>query len=345
MIKFSHGGDIYSRKVDYDFSANINPLGMPESVKRILARKINDFEHYPDPYCSELVREIALYEEVEEDRIVCGNGAADLIYRIVQALRPENALIAVPTFSEYEKALRTAGCLINYHQLREEDEFEVREDIIEKIDGNDMMFLCNPNNPTGKMVAPELMENIIKKCNETGCLLILDECFMDFAEEKAKFSLEHNLKNVLLLKAFTKIYAMAGLRLGYVICPDLKIAEKIRSFGQCWSVSVPAQLAGATAIKEREYVSETVRLIVEERAFLSEKLRGFGFRVYESAVNFILFRCSLPLDSLLLEKKRIAVRRCDNFAGLEAGFFRIAVRTHEENEILISAIEEVLEDG
>ncbi|MCM1007631.1 MAG: aminotransferase class I/II-fold pyridoxal phosphate-dependent enzyme [Ruminococcus flavefaciens] len=345
MINFSHGGDIYSRKVDYDFSANINPLGMPESVKRILARKINDFEHYPDPNCFALVKEIALYEGVGVNRIVCGNGADDLIYRIVQALNPKNTLIAIPTFSEYKKALRTAGCSVNYHQLKENYEFEVREDIIEKIDGNDMMFLCNPNNPTGKMIASELMEKIIKKCNETGCLLILDECFMDFAEEKARFNLKPNWKNVLVLKAFTKIYAMAGLRLGYVICPDLKIADKIRSFGQCWSVSVPAQLAGETAIKEREYVSETVRLIAEERAFLSEKLHDFGFKVYESAVNFILFRCSLPLDRLLLEKKRIAVRRCDNFAGLEAGFFRIAVRTHEENEILINAIEEVLENG
>lgn len=344
MTKFYHGGDIYSRKIDHDFSANINPLGMPESVKRILSRKIGDFEHYPDPYCSALVKEIALCESVDECRIVCGNGAADLIYRIAHALKPENALIAVPTFSEYEKALCTAGCAVNFHQLSEEKDFEVGADIISKIDGNDAMFLCNPNNPTGKIIAPNLMNEIIKRCSETGCLLILDECFMDFVRKRAKYSLKPNLNNVLIIKAFTKIYAMAGLRLGYAICPDEKTAEKLRSFGQCWSVSVPAQLAGEAALKEHEYAAETVRLIAEERAFLSEKLRNFGFKVYESAANFILFRSSLPLDSLLLEKK-IAVRRCDNFKGLESGFFRIAVRTHEENEILINAIGEVLENG
>lgn len=169
MMKFSHGGDIYSRDVDYDFSANINPLGMPESVKRILVRKINDFEHYPDPNCSALVKAIAIYEGIENNRIVCGNGAADLIYRIVQVWQPKNALIVVPTFSEYEKALRTYGCSVNYHLLREDDEFEVGEDIIKKIYGNDMMFLCNPNNPTGKMIVPELMGEIVKKCNETEC--------------------------------------------------------------------------------------------------------------------------------------------------------------------------------
>lgn len=344
MKNFYHGGDIYSQKVDYDFSASINPLGMPENIKRLLAQRTTDFEHYPDPYCSALVREISRHEGVAEGRIVCGNGAADLIYRVAQALRPMKALIAVPTFSEYEKSLRTIGCEVRFHQLSEENGFEVGENIFEHIDGNDMVFLCNPNNPTGKLVVPDIMERIAERCNETGCLLIIDECFMEFVENYPKHSLKMKFGNILLIKAFTKIYAMAGLRLGYAVCPEEKIAEKLRDFGQCWSVSVPAQIAGEAALKESEYILETVRLITAEREFLRKKLRDFGFDTYESAANFILFRCGLPLDALLL-KKRIAVRRCDNFKGLESDFFRIAVRTHEENVILINAIEEILENG
>lgn len=343
MKNFSHGGDIYSRNVDHDFSANVNPLGMPKNVKLILSLKTDDFENYPDPYCSALTKKIAAHEGTAEGRIVCGNGAADIIYRIAQAFRPKKALIAVPTFSEYEKALLSVGCEIRFHYLGEENEFEVGEDILGSIDGNEMMFLCDPNNPTGKTVAPDIMEKIVQKCSESGCVLILDRCFMDFAAEKTKYSLKTD-ENVIVIKAFTKIYAMAGLRLGYAVCPDEKTAEKLRNTGQCWSVSVPAQIAGEAALAEREYVAETVRLIAAEREFLGEKLRNFGFKVFEAKANFILFRCSLPLDDLLM-KKGIAIRRCDNFRGLETGYFRIAVRTHEENLILVNAIEEVVKNG
>lgn len=339
-----HGGDIYSRRIDYDFSANINPLGMPKSVVKILAEHIKDFERYPDARCRELKNAIAEHENFIKEKIVCGNGAADLIYRIVYTLNPKTALLAVPTFSEYEKALQSVGCRINYHELEECREFTLTDDILPKIAGNDIMFLCTPNNPTGKIIPRELMQKVIAECSKTGCMLAVDECFMDFTENREYCMIQPGYKNVMILKAFTKIYAMAGLRLGYLLCPDIDLAEKINDCGQCWSVSVPAQMAGVQALAEHDYVEKTVSLISEEREYLMKNLRGFGFKVYDSAANYLLFQCGFPIDEMLL-KKGIAIRNCSNYSGLGKGFFRTAVRNHKENEVLVRAIREVLEIG
>lgn len=338
MMKQTHGGDIYSREILYDFSANINPLGMPQGVKNVLAEHIDEYSRYPDINCTKLKKAISAHENVSVDCIVCGNGAADLIYRIVRSLKPKTALVPAPTFSEYGKVLDEIGCEIEYHLLSESDDFTLGEDMLKKIAGRDMLFICNPNNPVGNIVSNGLMGRIAKRCAECGCTLVIDECFMDFVREKSSIGL---LPNVIILKAFTKIYAMAGLRLGYMLCADTEIVKQIENCGQCWSVSVPAQLAGVAALSEREYVEKTLLLIEKEREYLTNSLIDLGFTVYPSAANFILFKCEQPLDELLLSEK-IAVRSCDNYIGLRYGFFRIAVRGHNENEALIKAIERVI---
>lgn len=339
-----HGGDIYSRKIKLDFSANINPLGMPQSVKKALADHICDCEHYPDVNCTELANAIAMRENVSADNIVCGNGAADIIYRIVRTLMPKKALLPVPSFSEYEKALRDENCEIVYHYLDEKNGFSLDEDFLDKLRGIDIVFLADPNNPTGRVTDRRLMDRIIEKCSENGICLVLDRCFIDFVKDSENYSAKPPESNVMILKAFTKIYAMPGLRLGYLICPDESLAEKIRGCGQCWSVSVPAQTAGLAALGEEGYIGKTVELISAERKYLTDALKKFGFKVYSSDANFILFRCGIMLEKPLLAEG-IAVRCCDNFIGLGSGFFRIAVRTHDENTALINAIERILKNG
>lgn len=338
MERFAHGGDIYSRQIAYDFSANINPLGLPGGVREALLGHVDDCVHYPDANAGKLRTAIAEHERVRVEQVVCGNGAADLIYRIVWVIKPKKALLLAPTFSEYERALRSVGCDVGFHMLLENEDFALREDFLDKIDGNDMIFLCNPNNPTGRTIPGELMSRIAKRCRKSGCILAVDACFWDFVEKGSLGEIDGNL---IILKAFTKIYAMAGLRLGYVLCKDEALAGRIRDCGQCWSVSVPAQVAGVAALKETEYVKATVKLISAQRAYLSGALTKLGMKVYPSEANFLLFRCSEPLDRLLSEEG-IAIRSCENYVGLEYGFFRVAVRSHEENEALIQAIERVL---
>ena len=342
-ISFSHGGDIYSRKIIYDFSANINPLGMPEGVKKALINGFNDFEHYPDTECAKLRRAIAERDGAEYEKIVCGNGAADLIYRIVQAFRPQRALVCAPTFSEYERALISSGCEVARYYTNTKDNFSLRDDIIEFIDSSDIVFLCNPNNPVGNLIQTALLKKIIRKCAECGALLVIDESFIEFTGEKPLSPAELS-GNVILLRAFTKIYAMPGLRLGYIICSQADTAKKIKYCGQCWSVSVPAQIAGVAALEEQGFIEQTVELIKKERGFLADSLKKSGFEVFDSKANFILFRCGLPLDRILL-RKGIAIRDCFDYHGLSAGYFRIAVRTREENIILVNAINEAVLNG
>ncbi len=162
MKRFEHGGNANS-DILYDFTANINPLELPENVRKILAENINNFSHYPDPDCTYLIKKISECENILPEKIVCGNGAADLIYRLIYAVMPKRALLLAPTFSEYEKALAEVGCKIKYHYLRENENFQVTKRLLENLQNVDMFFLCNPNNPTGKIAEPEILNEISRR--------------------------------------------------------------------------------------------------------------------------------------------------------------------------------------
>ena len=341
MIKFEHGGDIFEREILFDFSANLNPLGMPESVKNALRKSISEWERYPDPFCRSLVKKLSERENFAPENIVCGNGAADLIFRIVQAVKPKKAVVCAPSFSEYSKALTQNGSEISAYFLSEKNGFTLDENILEMLDESvRMLILCTPNNPTGQTIDGGLLHRICERCEANDIVFLCDECFIDFTKNAAHAEQFMN-PNVVVLKAFTKIFAMAGLRLGYALFGDAKLAESVRKSGQFWSVSAPAQTAGEAAFDEKNYLEITLKLIKNEREFLTEKLRNFGFKVYPSEANFILFYTELPLDEMLL-KEKILIRNCANFDGLEQGYFRTAVRSHEENSALVSAIERCL---
>ena len=341
MMKNEHGGDIFEREILYDFSANLNPLGMPESVKNALQKSISEWEKYPDPFCRSLVKKLSERENFPPENIVCGNGAADLIFRIVQTVKPQKAVVCAPSFSEYSKALIQNECEILHYFLSEKSGFALDEKILEMLDESvQMLILCTPNNPTGRTIDSELLRRICEKCEANDIVFLCDECFIDFTENAAHAEQFMN-PNVVVLKAFTKIYAMAGLRLGYALFGDAELAEKVRRNGQFWSVSAPAQTAGEAALDEKNYLEKTLERAKKEREFLTENLRNFGFKVYPSEANFILFYTKISLDEMLLSEK-ILIRNCANFDGLEQGYFRIALRPHEENSALVSAIERCL---
>ena len=338
-----HGGDIYSRHVEHDFSANINPLGIPGEVISEISESLWHCENYPDPCCRELVRAISEREWFPSSRIVCGNGAADLIYRIISAFSPRNALICAPSFSEYEKALSEHGCVVRKHYLKRTDGFRLTADFLEDITADiDMIFLCTPNNPTGLTISPDLLGSITCRCRETGAFLVVDECFLDFVDGGRELSCRQFMnENTAILKAFTKIYAMPGIRLGYALFGSDSAASAAAGTGQAWSVSVPAQAAGLAALRLSGFIEKTVEAIGGERIFLSQGLKSLGLEVVPSEANFILFRCDIPLDKMLLERG-IKIRNCENYDGLGSGWFRIAVRLRTENELLLSAVREAL---
>ncbi len=340
-----HGGDIYTHKVKtgvvpLDFSANINPLGMPKAVRSALEKSVGLFERYPDIECRELKKATSKKENVHEESMLFGNGAADLIFRIVFSLKPQKALLLAPTFFEYEAALTLQNCKIDYYNLLAKNDFMLQDDFLDKIIGHDIVFLCNPNNPTGNVANREFIEKVALKCKICSSILVIDECFMDFVKEENEITaktLLSEFSNIIILKAFTKMYALAGVRLGYCLSSNIDLLQKIKNIGQPWNVSVPAQIAGVAACGETEFVRETVCLIEKEREYLVNCLRPFVKEIYSSYVNFLLFKADVDLAHKLVQKN-ILIRECSNFYGLDSTYFRIAVRTHEENEKLIGAI-------
>ena len=343
MERYEHGGDIYGNPgVRLDFSVNTNPLGLPKAVGEALIARVEEFALYPDPQCRELRRAIAFHESVRENWVLCGNGAADLIYRLCYALNPRKALMCAPTFSEYERALEQVGCETAYHILLPENDFALSERITEQLaPGVDMLFLCQPNNPTGRLIPENLMGRVLKRARQTRTVVVADECFLDFTDGVSVKQYLEEMPGLVILKAFTKIYAMAGLRLGYLMTSDEVLLRKISDAAQCWSVSVPAQIAGVAALTCEGWPNKTRRLVVEERRFLSENFTQLGVSVFPSDANYLLLRSQRPLYRPLLQEG-ILIRACENFKGLDSSYCRISVKTRRENNCLIQAVKELL---
>lgn len=294
--------------------------------------------NYPDVHCSGLRMALSEREQVPAEQIICGNGAAELIFSLTAAEKPRRALLVSPGFAEYEQALSAQGCDIRFYELREADGFAIGEDYLDCLTAElDMVFLCNPNNPTGVQIPRPLLERILAVCQEKHIRMVLDVCFLDFLDKPRESDFNMLLQEnpqLFLLKAFTKTYAMAGLRLGYGLCADEALLARMELNRQPWSVSLPAQMAGVAALKETEYVEQARALVGQERAWLREKLTELGFRVYDSAANFLFFS-GAPGLSEKCRSEGILIRDCANYRGLTEGYYRIAVRTHEENEELI----------
>jgi threonine-phosphate decarboxylase len=347
MEQYRHGGEIYDKEINWDFSVNTNPLGLPEGVKNALIKNMDYYTLYPDNRCTGLVTELSEYEQIGREYIICGNGASDLIFRLCYAIKPKKAMVTAPAFSEYEKALKEAGCEIEYAYLTEEEEFLVTGRLLEELNETlDLLFLCNPNNPTGGLISPELLKDIIKYCQQYNIFLIMDECFLDFIDESEVYSLKKYLEGndkIFLLKAFTKVYAMAGLRLGYGLCSNKKLLGLMSDTGPAWNVSIPAQVAGIQALKETSYRLKSKDLINAERIYLYESLQKLGLKVFKPAANYLFFKCRENLYDWLLGKG-ILIRQCDNYHGLSPEYFRIAVKKHRENEILIEAITDYIQE-
>ena len=341
MERFEHGGDIYSNPhITLDFSVNTNPLGMPDAVRQALISRVSEFSHYPDPQCRELTAAIASHENVKPGHVVCGNGAADLIYRLCYAVKPRRALICTPTFSEYERALEQIGCQITYNNLTAENGFALSDDIIRLlVPGIDILFLCNPNNPTGRLIPSDLIERILNKAQMNRTMVVVDECFLDFTDGVSAKRYLEEMPGLVILKAFTKIYAMAGLRLGYLLNADAGLLNRINAATQCWSVSVPAQIAGVAALSCDGWAEKTRRLVTDERRCLSENLSDLGIIVFPSDANFLLLRSERSLYMPLLQKG-ILIRSCENFKGLDRSYYRIGMKTRDKDNLLIQAIGE-----
>ncbi|WP_417094653.1 threonine-phosphate decarboxylase CobD [Intestinimonas timonensis] len=352
MKEYTHGGDIVGARAIWkgellDFSANLNPLGMPEAVRKAAEDAVREAIHYPDPLCRELCAAIARRDNVTPERVLCGNGAADLVFRLAFSQRPRRVLVTAPTFSEYQDAVQAAGGEVVYHRLMPKNDFDLTEAVLDDLDDSlDMAFFCTPNNPTGRLIDRDLMLRILERCREKSIRVVVDECFLSLSDPSERVSLAGELEhfpNLVLLRAFTKSYAMPGLRLGYCLSADAALLDGLSRCTQPWSVSGPAQAAGLAALTEPEHPARARQLIAVERSWLIDALRALGLRVFPSEVNYILFRAP-GVDDLKerLLAHGVLIRSCANYVGLGSDYYRVAVRPHRENEGLIGAMKEVL---
>ena len=350
MPVYTHGGDILTAQAAYggevlDFSANLNPLGMPAPVAEAARQAADQSARYPDPLCRDLRRAIAAHDGVGEEQVVCGNGAADLIFRLAFALKPRKALVTAPTFSEYEEALTCMGCEMVRYTLDQSKNFDLDAGFVDAIGPDtDLVFLCTPNNPTGRLIDGDLLEGVLDRCGAVGAVLAVDECFLPLATGGP--GLAPRLKdhpNLVLLRAFTKSYAMAGLRLGYCLTANQGLREQLGKFAQPWSVSTPAQAAGVAALTSCPHWAAEGRALVEStRTGLAAGLEAAGCTVIPGQANYLLFR--LPGVANLKEKlleRGVLIRSCANYHGLGPDWYRVCVRSEAENRRLLAALSEV----
>ncbi len=339
-----HGGDIYGNRVKLDFSVNVNPLGIPDGVAAALHEAVGLCRNYPDIEERELRSGLSARLGVPESWLLFGNGASELFMAIVHALKPKKTLIPVPSFYGYEYAAGAGEGTIVYYPYKEETGYRPDEGLFEALRADtELVFFANPNNPTGALAERGYLLRLLDICKQRGITAVFDECFIEFCNAGRSMLPElGNYENLLIVRAFTKICAVPGVRLGYLLGSGGPLLAKIKRQLPEWNLSVFAQAAGRACAQPSvftDFMEETARLVERERRFLSEGLRRLGAEVYPGDANFILIRSGRPLYEELLQKG-ILIRDCGNFRGLGKGYYRIAVKRREENVRLLKAIGE-----
>lgn len=365
-----HGGNIYKifreKNIDkiLDYSSNINPYGVPENLKKEIFEKVFVLERYPDPDYIELREKIAEKNNLNIENIIVGNGATEIIFLFMKILSPKKVLIVSPTFGEYERAIKASTLAndsleINYFELKETENFVLNVKNLEtELENNyDLLILCNPNNPTGQFLKLKKIEEILKICEQKNTKLFVDEAFVEFVEDWENESIinsKENKENLFVIRAFTKFFAIPGLRLGYGICFNNNLLKKMLEKKEPWSVNNIADLAGKTVLDDENYIQKTKEWIKDQKKYMYENLNKIeGLRAYKTEVNFIL----LKIEDNLLEKgldvknlrkkmleKGILIRDASNFIYLNKHYFRLAIKDKLNNEKVIETLTSILKN-
>ena len=385
-----HGGNIYkifrekNIKEILDYSSNINPYGIPESLKKRITENLEILERYPDSDYIELRQKLAHLNKVDISNIILGNGATEIIFLFMKVINPKKILIVSPTFGEYERAVKATERVedssilrdsnkkkydeksfgkqkieIEHFELKENDDFKLNIDNLknELAKKYDLLIICNPNNPTGKFLKLDETEEILKECNKYNTKLFIDEAFIDFLEDGMKESIinaKENKQNLFVTRAFTKFFAISGLRLGYGIYFDKKLEKGISEKKEPWSVNNIAEMAGLTVLDDTEYIEKTLKWITEEKTYVYEKLNEInGIKPYKTEVNFITVKIE---DNFILKglnvkilrgkmiEKGILIRDASNFKFLDERFFRLAIKNRKNNDRVIETLKKIFDD-
>lgn len=346
-----HGGNIYKLKRDngievLDYSSNINPLGVPSSFKKAVIENFETLEKYPDIDYVELRAAIGDYNNCHIDNVVVGNGATEVLFLYMKAVKAKKVLIIAPTFAEYERAARAAGRDVKFFPLSKD--FSLNENmLLEFITDEDVVVMCNPNNPTGKFQDLEKIKKIADFLERKNKKLFIDEAFIEFVDnwkDKTAFLLKH--KNIFILRALTKFFALPGVRLGYGLTYDEAILNEIKNIREPWSVNGVAEIAGKTMLLDTLYIHETENWIKKEKLWFYEELCKIdNIEATPTETNFILVKL-LNDNAKSFRKKMIEngvlVRDASNFMFLDESYIRLAIKDRKKNEQVLEALRRVL---
>jgi threonine-phosphate decarboxylase len=332
-----------------DFSASINPLGYPEKVRKVVWENFDDILHYPDIDCTGLRKTISQMIGHTKDEIIIGNGSTELFYLITRALKPAKGIIFQPTFSEFAEALKCSHTVVFHHVLKEENGFGFEYDKDHFQDNKtEIAFLCNPNNPTGQLVEKDVILDMVRVC--PNVIFVVDEAFMDFVDTPERYSVTNEagtMRNLIVVRSLTKFYGFPGLRVGYLIA-HVDLVKKMMEYKEPWSVNTFAQCAAMVAMEDERFISRSREFIFNERLFLFHELSNIeGLLPYKPVANYIFIKINSdnitsPLLCRQLLERGIAIRDCSNFIGLNDRYFRVAVRTRDENMKLIAALKSII---
>ena len=348
-----HGGDVYKLARDLgldlgellDFSANINPLGFPAGIDQAVRQALGEIVHYPDRRCLALRHELAAYHGLSVEQILVGNGSTELLYLVARVLAPRKALIVAPAFSEYEHALKAAQVPVTFQVTAEAGNFTLSEPLDPQ--GAELVFLAHPASPSGVLMAPELLIEMAAWLDAAGIYLLLDEAFVDFVEEASLKTQLARFPRLLILRSFTKFFAIPGMRLGCLLAAP-ELIRRLAAVQEPWSVNTLAQAMGRACLQDLDYMARSRALVRQEREYLLSGLQSLpGLQSFPSMVNYLLVKITRPdwsaasLRTAVLSEK-IIIRDASNFRGLDERFIRLAVRGREENQRLLQALGQFL---
>ncbi len=338
-----HGGEIYDRKIDLDFSVNLNPEPCPLKVRQAMEEALFHTGEYPDmeqrsfrQKVAEAENRLAGGEYITAGNVFGGNGASELIMAAIRLISPRKVLLPIPSFYGYLHAIRALGnAEICEYMLQSEDDFALSDAFVEAIDKDtDIVVLGNPNNPTGRCIDEDLLIKIIGRCRECECALIIDECFLHLSDgPKSGIRFLNECGNLFVINAYTKLFSIPGVRVGYAVSSEENIL-KLRALLPEWNMSVFAQRAGeacADVMMRDDYVSLSKERVGMLRKCMESDLKSFGLKVFTSDTNFILVQSDKRLYDFLLNEG-ILIRDCSNFAGLGSGYYRFAVKDEQSYE-------------
>lgn len=352
MSKYNHGG--FARQLDnsdeiVDFSANINPLGMPASLVDSLKNSIKDLIYYPDVNYRQIRRNLGTYYQYDPEKIWVGNGSVELIFNVIETIDAKNALLLAPSFAEYERAFAKNDAQIDFYYLKENNDFKLEiNDFLSYLKANqqiDCICIANPNNPTGDLLNVFQLRQLANYCNQHGIWLILDEAFIDFLDNEKQYSFVSELTeqdSVVIIKSLTKYFAIPGLRLGMALFPNRQFVNTLIENSEPWSVNTFAAELSIDVFNDQNFATKTSHWLNQEKQYLEAQLAAIPLiKVYPSAVNYYLLKCEkIDLAKTLLQHN-LLIRNCNNYHGLGNDYYRIAVRSHDENVQLIQTLKTV----